>query len=181
MAAKKAVKALAKAQDSKASAVVPVETALQVATESMQVGLRGAADVLSHELAPLELAAVQGKLKGWSDAIEALCKSARDRMLALIKEKGQKETDAGTLRYREGGMVFEARPLKTGLDPKKVEALLRAKGVTHIEQYMTPTISYTMNDATRSLILRDGKMTEAELDTCRYGESYAVQTPKKEA
>ncbi len=76
------------------------------------------------------------------------------------------------------GWHLEARPQhgEGSIDHKKLEGLLRAKGLdpTH---YMDTVITFKFNPDKVDTIRT--KLSQAELDTCKMQMSYAVQRPKR--
>lgn len=143
----------------------------------IDTGLSELATYLSLPLKPTALARVYEYISTTEKHLQSLKQAARDRTLALLIEQGERSTDAGTLRLEVDGWLLEARPTRTGYDPKKVEQLLRLRQLDPMT-FMESKLSYVMGERTLAKMASVG-FTEAEMDTCKYEESYAVQTPKK--
>lgn len=150
---------------------------------------KGAAMAVEHGLAifaqqlsaplikPATLARTIDRLKTWADAIEDLQKVAKQKTLELLEKQGETVTEKGTKRAVVDGLQFEARPHRTGVDPKKLEALLRAKKLD-VAAYMDATISYKVNESRLPVLISDNRLTQAELDSCNYDTTWVVQPPK---
>jgi hypothetical protein len=154
------------------------ELAINQFRDTMQLALRTAADVFSLDLKPGPLSSLFAQVKTWERAIEDLVKNGRDRLLNLVLEQGEQVTETGTKRLTVDGWEIEARPRKSGLDPKKLEGLLRAKNLP-VEKYMTPEITYSVSELGVQNLLREGKMTPDEMTNCHHELAYNLMTPKK--
>lgn len=134
--------------------------------------------ILSQDdLAPETLASCMAVIRDANKALtDGLEKQAKVRMIALLKEKGSKKTDKGSLELEAGGWSIVMQPYRTGLDPKKLEGVLRAKGIDPAK-WMTQTISYAVNtDKARQLL--DKKILSADdVENCQFNESWTVKTP----
>lgn len=81
-----------------------------------------------------------------------------------------------TLRLRGDKMMFSASPIRTTIDPKKLEALLRSKGAD-VGKYMTPVVTYKVQPRHLGQIKFDLGITKEEIDACRYPMQYKLTTP----
>lgn len=108
------------------------------------------------------------------DLVKDLYEVAVRRQLTILQRDGAQITDKGTLALDRDGWHFEARPTRTGLDPKRFENILRARGKQPAE-YMDAEITYKMNADKTILAVERGVLTTAELETCRYERRYSVQ------
>lgn len=169
--------------------VVPKKTAvaagpnhtqmITVTSEAMDLVLQQTANVLSRELKPPELCTVFSSIKDWEKNLTALAKNGRDRLLDLVLENGEQVTETGTKKLDvDGGWEVEARPRKTGVDGKKLEALLRAKKLD-VGKYMIATITYAPNELGVEQLIKEGKVTPEEMATCHHELEYNLMTPKK--
>ena len=113
-------------------------------------------------------------------AVTDLKRVLRDRFLALLREEGTRTTDKGTLKLVRDGWEFEARPQRTGLDPKRVEAALRARGADP-GAYMLKEISYSIDTEKLAAAIADNVLSKEELTSCKYeqDQQYAVQAPRR--
>jgi hypothetical protein len=148
------------------------------ASESFKLASGIIARLLGGPLTPRQLAPVFVAVREEKKLMEDLEHVARARALEKLKGSGKVATDKGTMRLEADGWLFEARPHRSGTDPKKLEALLRAKELA-IEAWMDATVSYVVNKNKLSELIRTKHLTEAELATCNYDESWTVLTPKK--
>lgn len=130
-------------------------------------------------ITPTTLATAVDKLNQVAAYIKSLQESARNRMLNLVMERGEVRTDKGTRVLTDGEWTLEVRPTRTGIDSRKLERLLRAKG-QNIEGWMTPKITYEYNPGMAAEAIARGVLTEDELATCKYDESWSVQPPRRE-
>jgi hypothetical protein len=129
------------------------------------------------EIIPEKLAQGWVLVKQIEDQVERVVKTAKQQVETYIRTAGTKVTDAGTLRAVVGNIQLEARPTRTGRDPKKVEALIRAKNMDPAK-WMDEERSYKVNDGKLADAVKAGKLTHAELEACRYELTYAIQKPK---
>lgn len=139
------------------------------------------ATILSQEnLPPDALAAVMSIARQAKDVIEdGIEKVAKIRLIEVIKRHGKATTDKGSMGFNVGGWHLGMQPYRTGVDPKKLEGMLRAKGIDPAK-WMVQTISYSLN-ADKVTQLQDKKiLTVEELDNCKYNESWTVKTPTRE-
>lgn len=136
--------------------------------------------ILSQEtLAADTLAAVMSVIRQTKDALEdGLEKQAKVRLIEVLKQVGKKKTDKGSLEATVGDWHLEMSPYRTGADPKKLEARLRAKGIDPAK-WMTQTISYAINPDKVQQLTDKRVLSSDELEDCRYNESWTVKTPKK--
>ena len=140
-------------------------------------GLLAQAFSPNNALAPTEVAAAYETLYTVEKALERTMSMAKAHLVTLLKQQGEKVTDAGTLRMEYGGFTVEARPTRTGYDPKKLEALLSAKGQP-LNRFMEQRVTYAVSDDGIKRALEQRVLTTAELDTVKYGESFSLQPLK---
>jgi hypothetical protein len=138
--------------------------------------------VALKDLTPPELASVHDYAKSLDDALSETTKLARARVLSLCLEKGQPVGDSGKSREIDlgNGMVQRITIQKSGTDPKKFEAALRAKSVA-VAKYMDTVMTFKLKDGTGSqdLAVADGVFTPDELKALEYEETYRVDRTKE--
>jgi len=131
------------------------------------------------EAKPAVLAEAYDRLTEVQKVVEDTIKVAKDKMKELVKSTGTfVEGTKGSYEAVLGEYQYSIRPTRTGVDPKKLEALLRSKDKDP-EVYMDPKVTYTVNEQKLGAALAKKVLTKAELETCMYEESYALQPPKK--
>lgn len=179
MAATKKTKTVAASTQTPTKIVKAAPAALAPSDTMQKAGadyLTAASLILSQDNLPVPvLAETFDMLKGYEDAVSDVAGVARGKLLDLLKEQGSGES---SLKLTVGGWELSARPRKTGLDAKKLEALLRAKGIDPTN-YMTTKVSYEVDPARVPLLTADGKLSQAELDTCVPPTEYNLMRPKK--
>lgn len=138
--------------------------------------LTAASLILSQENLPVPvLAETFDMLKGYEDALSDVAGVARGKLLDMLKEQGSGES---SLKLTVGEWELSARPRKTGLDSKKLEALLRAKGIDPAA-YMTAKVTYEVDPTRTELLTRENRVTQDELNTCIPPTEYNLMRPKK--
>ena len=140
-------------------------------------GITDLARAFGGDLVPERAVRAFSQLKQIEDAVDKVAKVARTQVLELVRKSGQVFTDAGSIRAQFGEFVVEARPTRTGYDPKRVEALLRAKELD-LQRYMDAEVVYKLNTGKLADAVAKKKISADELETCRYEPSYALQKPK---
>jgi hypothetical protein len=154
----------------------------RAAQGTVQNGLTELANLLSGKLAAPRVAAIYEYLGSLEKTVGALKEAGRGRVLGLLQESGKKATEAGTLQLQEAGWLLEARPTGGGFDDRKVEALIRARGLDPA-RFMDTVITYKLRPSTieylQSTENGGAGITADELETCRRDRGWAVQTPKK--
>ena len=140
--------------------------------------LRTLAQRLSDkDLAPSQLTLTYNVLKDWRENLVALEDNAKARLLKIVSEKGAKVSDAGTMKAMVDGWVLEARPSGAKWDDKKVLMLLASKGLPE-EKWMKTTVKYAVDEAKLAALVELGKLTEAEVASCRASRGFALQPPR---
>ncbi len=136
-------------------------------------------DMFEQAGLPNEFAQVYDAITDTTSALEKLKEMTKDRLLAAVIAQGAQVTEKGTRRLVVGGWQTEARPHRTGLDDKKVEALLRAKGYTDLSRGMEQVITYKASSDKLATLVSAGILTQDELDTCNVDFTWALQKPKR--
>ncbi len=125
-------------------------------------------------------AATHSVVAALASSLEDIKKALRDRMLDAIRTLGKRVTDKGTLLLTVDGWELEARPTRTGVDAKRLEAALRSRGVDP-GKYMQATIGYKVDNTKLQYAISDGVLTVEEIGACSYeqDQSYSVQPPRR--
>jgi len=123
-----------------------------------------------------ELVEVFDNLKVVEGGIGEVVKVARERVMELVKNDG--EQDGNSLKLNVGEFEVLARPRKLGPDAKLVQALLESKGL-ELNVYMTPKISYSVNEAALKILVANGALTEAEVKACIPEVEYNLLKPNR--
>jgi hypothetical protein len=162
---------------------ITYDEAMQNAKEYSAVGLQYlTAAVAMKDLTPTQLSKVHEAAAATFDAVEEAKKLARGRVLEAVLDKGTPVGSKGLSRELNLGLGLVQRVTiqKSGLDPKKFEAALRAKNVT-VGRYMDTVTSFKLKEGTGSadMALSDGVFTADELKALEYEPSYRVDRPKE--
>jgi len=153
------------------------EKAIQVHKDSIAVVLTKFTDLLAT-LPTTQLPQASVFINDLEQVTKDIKDSIKSRIKDLVSAGGQVATDAGTKRMTVNGYVLEIQPSRTGLDPKAVETKLRAKGLDP-EVGMDAEVKYKVNEGKLTSLVASGKMTQDEVETCRYPAEYKVMSPKK--
>ena len=164
-------KKLAKAEPPSVLAVVDKSRSALVTLMSQ------VAQSLSSPLPPLELSKVMTLLKDVEQLHKDLSSAAKKQAIALLEKEGKQTTEKGSRELTVDSVVLSMRPTRTGLDPKKVEARIRAKGLEP-DGFMTATVSYSLKDDTAVSLVAKKVVSQDELETLNYDKSWAVQPVK---
>lgn len=140
------------------------------------------------DLTPGELAHFRDTSSFWGSGMKKLDETAKARQERLVREQGQVTSEKGSMELVQDGYRFPLRPKKTGYDDRKVEAMLRAKGLDPSVAMHRPEAPYeTDADRLEALAHRTWDIngadiptiTQADLDACKYPLEYAVLQPEK--
>ena len=137
-------------------------------------GLQYLAAALSKPMEPDVLIEMHETILDFEKSLESFEKPMRERILHLTLSEGKKVTDKGTYELRIGPFVQRVQPSRTGTDPKKFEALLRAKGLNPGD-HMTQEVVLKLGPGQAESTLATGVLTQEELDSCKYDMSYTVK------
>jgi hypothetical protein len=162
-------------------AVVPTAGAPLATVEVMlKQGTSALAALASKDLAPPALGGLFGMVKQTAEAIEAVEKNLKERIIRLAMAT-EPTTPNGARLLDCGAISIPLNPRNTGYDAKKVEALLREKKAD-VAKYMAQVVSYAIDETRLLSIVGDGVMTTDELELCRHELKFNVMRPvKKEA
>ena len=111
------------------------------------------------------------------DLAEEVRARLRDRLLLLVQAQGRTITDKGSMTTETGGFKVTAIPTRTGIDPKKLEAMLRRKSIA-LEKVMDATLTYKTNDAKLQDALGTQLLTLAEVKSCEFDKAFRVKVER---
>jgi len=152
---------------------------LAVVSERITAALGALATALSADLAPVELGRVILVVKKIQDTSKALYENGRERMLQVVSTQGAVTTDNGTRALDVDGIHLEARPRSGGFDDRKIEAMLRAKGLSP-EKWMLPTVTYSYDEGMMRQAVTAGSVTTDELEACRKPATFNLHIAERE-
>jgi hypothetical protein len=147
------------------------------------------------ELPSGELAHMRDTFQFWSNGMKEMDGLAKERQRERVLKEGSVVTSKGSMELVEDGWRFQLRPQKTGYDDRKVEAMLRAKGLPPEFAMHKPDVPYETDVARLEALASRGEMkfdpeipgknpypvtiTQADLDACKYELTYAVLQPER--
>jgi hypothetical protein len=168
--AKKKVTALASRSAAPTALVAQAESSINEGLKALAVGV-------TLDLAPRDQGLILTQLRSWDKTLKTIEGLLKKRVIEFVKTKGHITTEKGSMGAEADGLQFEIRPYRSGLDPKKLEALIRAKSLDPAK-FMDTTVTYSLSvDEMKQRRLK-AAFTEAELEAAIYDESWTVQTPK---
>jgi len=135
--------------------------------------MQGLADWFSR-VGPDEFGQAVLLVRAMKKALEQAEDVLNERATDVVRASGKRETDKGTMSVVLGAHTLRAIPTRTGTDPKKLEAHLRTAGINP-EVCMDATITYKVNDEKLKQALASGKLTQAEVDACKYDTSFRLE------
>lgn len=155
-----------------------VENLTAASSMAVDGGLRQLATILSNKLAPAQLAPVLAHVKTWGEDVKALYEVARAQAIELLKAKGTLDPESTRRTLPAGDFVLAMRKSRSGYDAKKVERLLASKDLK-LEKYMVPVLTYKVDEELLTRAVAAKKLTADELKTCRYDESWTLESPRR--
>ena len=141
-------------------------------------GLQVLADVLTYDITPNDVSAVYLQLKNVEDVLKDIGSLARDRLLAYIKQEGEPISEGGSLKARLGEYEVCAIIRSAGYDAKKVQQMLRSKGLDATAGCDTE-IKYKPNPDKLEALVDTGRLTRDELKLCKVDPDYRVERPTR--
>lgn len=115
------------------------------------------------------------------EQIEDVMGEVRDRlrkkMLEKVQAEGQRISDKGSMQVGLGGYSIKAIPTKTGVDGRKLEALLRKRNVDPA-LYMDVTMEFKVNQTKLQTALSNGVLTPDDLKNCEHTPSFRLQVER---
>lgn len=158
--------------------------ALAVAEENLLL-VRGTMVSLSETIGKLAKPDSLGRclveLKQLESAIQDIRGGVEDKVKTILLEQGEQTTEKGSRALTVNGITVTMRPTRTGIDSKKLERLLRIKGLK-LTDYMDEqvTVTYKVNMSKVEMSTVAGKLTDDELEQCKYDESWSLQPVRRE-
>jgi hypothetical protein len=129
-------------------------------------------------LAPEQVPAAFDMTDQLKDLAEEVRQRLRERLLLQVQADGERTTEKGSVAASIGGFKVTAIPMRTGLDPKKLEALLRRKAIP-AEKVMDATIAYKVNETKLAVAQAEKLLSPTDVESCRYDRSYRVQVSRE--
>lgn len=114
-----------------------------------------------------------------SKAVEGLRTTFGSRVEETVITWGTRTTEKGTMEWVTNGYLVRASPTRTGTDPKKLEAKLRAKGIDP-SLHMDSKVTFAVNERKLGVLLAAGLVTEAEVEACKYELNYRLSVKRVE-
>lgn len=136
--------------------------------------LSGYATALSN-LTPEQVPAAMDMTTQLKKLAEEVYGRLRDRILENVKANGQVVSEKGSMSMGVGGFKVSAIPTKTGTDPKKLEAKLRALGKDP-SAHMDSTITYKVNIFKLGALIESGALALADV---AYDPAYRVMVERE--
>jgi hypothetical protein len=130
-----------------------------------------AMSVIQDEQVPAAIAVLRRLAGGLEENTERL----RERALLYLNVHGQQVTEKGTVEAKVGGYTLRAVPMRNGVDPRKLEAALRAKKLNPAD-WMIPTITFKLDQFRLSKLMVAGHLTEEDLKAIQYDKTYRIET-----
>lgn len=169
-------KKIVKQTDSVTNALATFQPSSKAAFDA---GLMLASEALSDRaITPAKLTETYELLYIYQKKLGVVLEIAKASMKKLVEEQGQQKEEGLSKSMVMGNYQVDIRPVNTKLDSKKVEALIRAKGIP-IDKAMDQEISYKINESKLQELIIRKKMTADELESCRHELKYSLQPPKK--
>lgn len=130
------------------------------------------------QLTPEKYGAAMEFLKSLEEAAEGLKTTLGARVKEEVRANGHQVTDKGTTEWVVGGYVLRAIPTRTGVDPKKLEARLRAKG-REPSLCMDATIAFKVNEGKLAAAVERGDLTAEEVAACKYDLNFRLEAERE--
>jgi hypothetical protein len=157
---------------------VPTQALKVVPEDLFKQGVVALAERLSGELTPIILTETYELIQTYEKALGKISEIAKKNLKAFVETNGLVEEGSKQKVATIGEYQVTCRPVRTTFDPKRVEALLRAKNM-NVEKGMDREISYTVNESKLQSLITTKKMTADEVESCRYPLTYSLQPPMK--
>lgn len=140
--------------------------------------LKALSAVMSTPLTAPQKVELYDTLKDTSDGMKKLTDAAKALVVEEASKAGELVGDKGTKVARIGGFIAEVRYTGGGMDDKKLEALLRAKGIEP-KKYMTEEVSYSVSEEKLAKALKAKVLSPEEVESCKKARVPALQPLKK--
>jgi hypothetical protein len=125
-----------------------------------------------------QLAACMDRMASWTDSLDKLQTFVRTKVKEIVERYGEVTTEKGSKVLQTDNYEIPMRPTRTGTDPKKLERLLRNKGVD-VSAAMDASITYKVNTDKIKTCLQNRMLTDEEIETCEYDKSYTLLPVKR--
>jgi len=160
-------------------AVKPKQSAITIASvrERINQDLKDLAIAMSGELDAHRATEALLLVRETDKILKNYDKVVKARVQELLLSEGEVVTDKGSRGMTVNGWSLFMKPTRTGVDPKKFEAMLRAKGLDP-ENFMDTSIVYSFNEQKALDAVAKKRITQEELASCKYDLSWTVETPK---
>lgn len=116
------------------------------------------------------------QLKKMSDGVRD---NIKDRLLLYMNVNGKQVTEKGTLETVVGGYLVRTVPVKTGVDSKKLEKLLRARGIDVVAG-MDPVTTWKANADKVQRMVGAGLLSESDVRALQYDTEYRVEVKRQD-
>lgn len=110
-------------------------------------------------------------------AVEGLRTTFGARVKDKVLEDGTKTTEKGTREWVMNGYLVRAIPTRTGVDAKKLEPKLRAKGLDPTVA-MDATMAYKVSETKLAVAVSKGLITQEEVDSCKHDINYRLEVTR---
>ncbi len=152
------------------------------AAPSFDQGLRALAATLSDRaITPIKLGETYTLIKNYVKLLGNMEELAKKHLKAIVVASGESPNPESKAKHMViGDMKFEARPVNTKLDQKKVLAMLTEKSIP-LTKGMDEEISYKINESKLAALVVNKKISKDELEACRHELTYSLQPPRKVA
>lgn len=153
-----------------------VEAKLSISSlrTSTMAALEGLAGALTN-VVPSEFGNAWGFLKSMEEAIASMQAHMKQVIEGYVLEHGR---DWGEKGGREvvfpDGPPLRMRLHRTGIDPRKLEKLLRARNMDP-SKCMDAKVTFAANPEKVAGAVREGLLTEADVSSTYYDETWVVQ------
>lgn len=118
-------------------------------------------------------------IKAVSSALEQSEGVIKQRAVEVVRARGVRETEKGTMSLTLGAYTVRAIPTRTGVDGKKLEAHLRAKGIDP-SVAMDATVAWKLNDEKLAKAVASGVLTPKDMEACKHETSYRLEAKVSE-
>lgn len=157
---------------------------IATAKSAIADGLKAIATLWSRSLSltKAEIMESYEATRSAQDALEYTGEQGKKILIQYLERHGTKIPDLEVERYHaleieQDGIRMSATPFRKTIDPKKVEALLRAKGFKP-ENHMDSVITLKFNNAKIQMLIGNGDITKDELENCRHDFAWKVTRPR---
>lgn len=141
---------------------------LEVARRAHISVIRELASTIS-DLALPDVAPVHDHLATMIKAMEQLKDLMEARVIEAVRRDGQQVSEKGSMSMLAGNTELRIQPTRTGLDPKRLEAKLRAKGIEP-GKFMRQKVTFEIDPVKVKGL--SSVLSDAEVKSCMYDLNY---------